>query len=140
MTTALTGLRARLVALAVATLAVFAVASPGTAHAYANGCTQLGSWTTNAVCITVDGSGKYVSTANSRVSLAIGVVCNTRLYITFYDVYGNKYDQRVSSIQYGCTNYRKFTQTYNKYMKAGRACGAVSENGVMRPGACVSIY
>jgi hypothetical protein len=132
---------ARRALLALAAMASLALAmAPGTAHASASGCTQLGGWKTDAVCINVVGSGLNVKTARASISLPTGQACNTRLYITYYDTNNVKYDQRISSLQSGCTKNREWTQTYNKNMRAGRVCGAVSENGVLRPGACVSIF
>ena len=130
----------RIIRATLAATALVLALGTGTAHATANGCTQLGGWKTDAVCLNVVGSGLFVNTARVSISLPIGQACNTKLYITFYDVNNVRYDQRISALQSGCTKNRSYSVTYNRTMRRGRACGAVSENGVLRPGACLSIF
>jgi hypothetical protein len=114
--------------------------SPAPAGATASGCTQLGGWKTDAVCVHATGDNLYVKRARASYVAPFGRPCNTRMYITFYDLSNRKYDQRVSGLQSGCAAIREFWQTYNRKMRPGRVCGAVSINGVLKPGACVSVF
>jgi len=86
------------------------------------------------------GHGLWIEYASATFLAPIERPCNTKLYITFFDVDNRKYEQRVSPLRSGCTWARTFAYTYETYMRPGRVCGAVSINGVMKPGACVSIY
>ncbi len=121
------------------TLAALMVGAPS-AQASASGCTQLGKWRTDYVCIDVRGDGLDVDTAKASFAAPAATPCNTRLYITFFDLNNRKYDQRISSLESRCLASRDYTQTYNKAMLPGRACGAVSIGGSLKPGACVSIH
>jgi hypothetical protein len=108
--------------------------------ASASGCTKLGSWTSDNVCIYVEGNGLFVRKATASFSAPMGWPCNTKLYITFFDNNNVKYDQQISSLEPRCVSSRTFAHSYNRTMRPGRACGAVSINGSMKPGACVSIH
>ncbi|PRX64935.1 hypothetical protein B0I32_108296 [Nonomuraea fuscirosea] len=126
--------------LTVAVVALAAVIAPTTAaHADANGCTQLGSWITDSVCIAVVGKGQYVKTATAKLLAPIGKPCNTKLYITFFDLKQTKYSQSISASDSKCQSARFHTQSYYATMRVGRVCAAVSINGAMKLGACVSI-
>jgi hypothetical protein len=91
--------------------------------------------------IFVAGSGltvKYVQTAWFKATRA----CNTRMHITYFDTNNRMYRQHNSALSTGCRfdNSWRVTKGYPITAKTGRVCGTVSENGVKKPGACVSIF
>lgn len=126
--------------LAMTAVALAGIVAPATtAQADATGCTQLGSWKTDSICVDVRGKGTYVNYASVYIHAQLGYPCNIRLYITFFDLKGAKYSQSASATHDGCYGFKGHQQTYKANMREGRACGAVSVNGVMKPGACVNI-
>lgn len=110
------------------------------AHASSDGCTQLGKWKVNIVCIAVRGEGLKVKRATASVAAPVGGVTNWELRITFFDRSGNQYSQYTSGYHSGMHSNPKYTITPNTKFREGRVCGSVTENGVAHPGACVSIY
>jgi hypothetical protein len=115
------------------------VANAPSASASADGCTWVDNRPFQQVCIEVVGDGVYVQTARAWFDAPFNYLCNTQLYITFFDVDNQQYDQPISPPLLSCEPYAYYEQTYNLYMLPGRVCGAVSISGVLEPGACVSI-
>lgn len=132
-------MRRRTATLATATALAFAgltAAAPG-AHADATGCTgPLGGYGLS-VCISVSGKGLQVDRVAAGYNASIPV-CNSRLYITFFDTNNKSYEQWKSTVG-SCQSSRVFEKRPNAKKKAGRVCGAVEISGRLLPGACVKI-
>ena len=110
------------------------------AHASASGCTQLGDWRTDYVCINVRGTRLWINTVRADYTAPIAWPCNTKLSITFFDLNNVQYEQHFSPLEGSCRGERAYTINPNRPYRAGRVCAALWINGVARPGACVSIH
>lgn len=128
-------------ALSVLLLATFT--PPAAASSY--GCTTVGNFrfrgvAPNDLCIFVEGDGLNVESARVRVRAPAGGVNNIVLRITFFDTNRQQGEQHLSRFYSGTRTRENFTIKPNKDYPAGRVCGSFTENGVERPGACVSLH
>lgn len=119
------------------------VAPPAAAESY--GCTTVGNYrfkgaSPNDLCIFVDGDGLNVESARVRVRAPAGGVNNIVLRITFFDTNRRQGEQHLSRLYSGSRTWENFTIRPNRDYPAGRVCGSFTENGVERPGACVSLH
>lgn len=74
-----------------------------------------------------------------KVDAPAGGVNNIVLRITFFDVHNKQVEQRKSRLFTGTTSER-FEIFPRKAYPTGRVCGSLTENGVERPGACLSLH
>jgi hypothetical protein len=110
------------------------------AYATSSGCTKLGGWKTNVVCVSVVGDGLKVEQATASVTAPIGGVTNWELRLTFFDRQGHQYAQYKNGYHSGTAFSPVYKIKPNKNFREGKVCASVSENGNGRPGACVSLY
>jgi hypothetical protein len=113
-------------------------ASPAV-HATSSGCTQFSSWKGGTICVDVKGRGLNVESAKASI-FAPGGISNWELRLTFFDRSGRQYSQYKSGYRSGTARSETYKISPNTKFREGRVCASVSENGVGRPGACVSIY
>jgi hypothetical protein len=131
-------LRVATMAAIVLALVITATASP--AGASAEGCTALGGWRSDTVCMVVHGSGLYVNDAYVSFVAPAGRPCNAWVSITWFDLSNKQYSQQKSGVISGCRDAYTFGWVYQQNMRAGRVCGAVWLANKPQPGACVSIH
>ncbi len=110
------------------------------AHASDRGCTQLGNWFTDGICVSVRGKGLYVERSTAEVLATAGYVSNWELRLTFFDRSGKQYAQYKNGYHSGRAKRDLYTIYPRRNFREGRVCASVTENGVARPGACLNLF
>lgn len=132
-------LRSKAAAIALSAGVLGALFASPAAHASSSGCTKFGGWKGGSICVSVRGRGLNVERARASIS-APGGITNWELRLTFFDRSGRQYSQYKGGYHSGYASDEYYTIYPNTKFHEGRVCASVSENGVGRPGACVSIY
>jgi len=140
-------LRQRTAMMAVAALAVVggvtAGAGPASAGAYGcNGWNFVKSVPTNNYCVSIDGTGRYVKSVSGSASVNVGSVCNYNITAEFFDTSGRWYMTRSTPVTYGCFWGTRFLGTIglNQYVRPGKMCSTLRQNGARVTSVCHSIY
>ena len=125
------------------------VANPSPASASAFGCsgfrginTPWANVSANQYCVTLNGSGTYVSSVTGSFTANVGNVCNYNITAEFFDTSGRWYMTRTGGTTTGCFWGTQFVRSVavNQTVRPGYMCSTLKQNGTRLASVCHNIY